>query len=89
MDIVKTAKRNSNTSKTARFFGVCPKSLRNWKKNYHQLQEKALKNPNARTVSTDPFLEYPELEENLNEWCLGMLMDGIGFKTDKILNQAL
>jgi hypothetical protein len=55
----------------------------------HRIRDKMLVNPNAHTASTGPLPEYPELKRNLNEWCEGMLMEGIGFKTDNILYQAL
>jgi hypothetical protein len=87
--ILKLAERWGSDRYTANYFGVDPKSIRNWRKNVYRIKEKILINPNARTVHNGKPAIYPELEEQLNEWCESMFMENITFKTDNILHQAL
>jgi hypothetical protein len=82
IDIVKTATKSNNIKKTAKYFGVDPKSICNWNKTCTGSDKKVLINPHARIVSSGPIPEYPDLERDLNEWCEGLLMEGISFKTE-------
>jgi hypothetical protein len=51
IDIAVLSQEWDNARKTARYFCVCPKTIRNWRKNLHLLKYKAYINPSARTVN--------------------------------------
>jgi hypothetical protein len=74
-----------NVRKTARYFGVCPKTIRNWKHNIPLLKDNTYHNPSACSVTPD----NSELEEELIDWCAPNLMEYLSFRTKNILQQSL
>jgi hypothetical protein len=88
-DIVVLSQEWVNVRKTARYFGVCPKAIRNWRKNLHLLKVKAYINASAPTVNWGRTPDIQELEEEVNDWCETNLMENISFRTNIILQHAL
>jgi hypothetical protein len=83
--ILKLAERWGSDRYTANYFGIDPMSILIWGKTYIVSR----KITNAQTMHNGKPDVYPELEEQLNEWCESMFLEIITFKTDNILQQAL
>jgi Tc5 transposase DNA-binding domain len=89
IDIVLLAKEWNNVRGTARYFGVWPRTFRNWRDSLPLLRDRAYFNPNVCTVNKGRQPDDPNLEEVLNDWCESLLAENISFRTDNILQHAI
>jgi hypothetical protein len=78
-----------NVSNTANMHGLHRQQLIQWNNNLQALKDKALVNPNSKTVHTGRTVDDADIEPEIKDWVLDQRLQNLSIQTRNIIQQAI
>lgn len=78
-----------NISNTANYHGVSRQQLIQWNRNLQALKDKALINPNSKTIHKGRTVHDDDIEPAIKDWILEQRTQNLSIQTRNIIHQAI